>query len=135
MKQIYALTLLLIVISVLGCMEKKTEDPVKAYTYWAGERPTNEIELFHGRYWKSAHWSYEYILYLELRASPKWENAFLKQNHLTRVGDSVEINGDAPIWFRPPSNSCVFKPTDSAEGAVVYVDTVQHKMYLYFIQL
>jgi hypothetical protein len=49
-----------VIILVGSCQEKNTNDPVKAYTYRAGQPPTADIKPINGRYWESAHFSKEY---------------------------------------------------------------------------
>jgi hypothetical protein len=52
--------------------EKTSENPNETYMLWSGEKPSNEIEVIRGKYWLSAHFTKEYIMYLELLASPVW---------------------------------------------------------------
>lgn len=64
-KTVFQLATFFIVANILvGCFEKSTTDPVKTYQYWAGEKPGKEVQVLNGRYWESAHWTKEYIMYL-----------------------------------------------------------------------
>ncbi|EKR65646.1 hypothetical protein LEP1GSC036_4092 [Leptospira weilii str. 2006001853] len=63
----------------------------------------NDLELIHGKYWESAHWSHEHILFLELKAPLPWREEFKRLNHLIEVKpDGGLPSGNAPKWFRPP---------------------------------
>ena len=78
-KLIFFLSILLLLTS---CSETKSNDPAKIYKYWSGLSPTKNLNLTNGEYWKSSHWTNEYIMYLELKPSKKWWTNFIHQNNL-----------------------------------------------------
>ena len=126
--------LITVLISITSCREKKTEDPIEAYTFWGGEVP-KEVQVIHGKYWQSSHWTKEYILYLELKASASWRKEFIKQNNLVENKESETIPVDAPNWFRPANNCRIYKQSGVSEGSVYYDDTLNGNMFIYEIQL
>lgn len=65
-----------------SCWEGQTDDPIKAYRLWAGEPPPANLKVLHGNYWQSAHWSKEYVLYLEVIAPKDWWLQFIHDNKL-----------------------------------------------------
>jgi hypothetical protein len=115
-------------------MEKNTEDPVETYTLWGGEVP-KEVEVIHGKYWQSSHWSKEYIMYLELKASALWRKEFIKQNNLVENKETNDVTSDAPSWFRPGKNFRTLTPSGFTQGSTYYEDTVSGRMFIYEIQL
>jgi hypothetical protein len=118
-----------------GCTEKNTEDPVEVYNLWSGEMPTKDVEVVHGKYWQSSHWSKEYIMYLELKASSSWRKKFIKQNSLIEDKKTESIPSDAPLWFKPGVNLRTLKQSGFNQGSVYYEDTISGKMFIYEIQL
>lgn len=116
-------------------MEKKTEDPIEAYKSWAGETPAGNIEVVHGKYWQSEHWSKEYIMYLELTAPGEWRTRFITQNKLVETKLEYPLPSDAPGWFRPDKNFRTLAPATPDQGSVYYEDTATGKMFIYEIQL
>lgn len=77
-----------IAISLVSCMERKTEDPMETYKFWAGELPGKNVEVSHGKYWQSAHWLKEYVMYMGLKR--------------TTYGEYILSN--RTNWSRPPGN-------------------------------
>ncbi|EMJ96868.1 hypothetical protein [Leptospira alstonii] len=133
------IVLLLIVLKlfVYGCVEKNTEDPTSVYLYWSGDQTVpNDLELIHGKYWESAHWSHEHILFLELKAPPSWRKEFKELNRLIEVkSDGTEPSG-APAWFRPPKYYKVLIPSgENGQGSVYYENPKNGHMFLYDVQL
>src|SRR5579863_2630679 len=109
----------------IGCSEKNTHDPFETYKLWSGgEKPPKEVHLIHGKYWQSAHWSKEYIMYLELKAPSKWRNEYIKQNNLVYKKDTtIALEQDAPQWFKPSPTYKVYVPSGFSEGSVYYNDS------------
>jgi hypothetical protein len=130
----HQLILLLFFISILtGCSEKQSADPKKCYEYWAGQEPSKEIRPVHAKYWQSANWSKEYIVYLELIASVNWKNQFIKQNHLTSA-QNVELPSHAPAWFKLGKLYKLWKhPGD--ENSVYFEDLSTGHFFIYEQQL
>ena len=82
------------IISLIGCSEHRTQNPSEAYRMWSGINDAPKgVTLIHGKYWQSAYWSNEHVLYLELKASYLWRKEFIKQNDLQVIKES----GDGPL--------------------------------------
>ena len=116
-------------------MEKRTDDPIQTYKLWAGEKPPMEVEVIHGKYWESPHWSKEYIIYLELKTSLEWKNEFIKQNHLVQNKTNQNIPSDAPSWFKPTESCRIWMPSGFTQGSTYYEDTLSGHIFIYEIQL
>ena len=130
------ITGLLLAIILISCSEIKTDSPQEIYKYWSGTNSSSDLELLNGQYWQSAHWTKEYIMYLELKPSDKWWNEFLEQNHISVDKGDWAIPDDAPTWFKPSENSVRFGgDSDFDQGSRYFRDTLTGICYIYEIQL
>jgi hypothetical protein len=127
--------IVLLVSTFTSCVEKRTEDPINAYKFWAGEKPPKEIEVINGKYWESPHFTKEYIMYLELNPSDEWKTEFIKQNDLVQPKIAPKDPPDAPSWFKPTKNCKLWVPTGYSQGSVYYEDTLTGHLFIYEIQL
>ncbi len=136
-KAVFYFTLITAVISLIGCREHNTQDPLEVYRLWSGnDNPPKGVHLIHGKYWQSAHFTKEYIMYLELNATSLWRNEFIKQNNLVYKKDTtIGLEQDAPPWFTPATTFKIFIPSGFNEGSVYYNDSVSDRMFIYEIQL
>src|SRR5690606_26421055 len=100
---------LLISVLLTSCSETRTDDPTDSYKHWAGTKPTNDIEVLNGQYWQSAHWTREYILYLQIKPTDKWWDEFVKQNQLQIDKENWTKPSDSPGWFQLRDNIDVYK--------------------------
>ena len=128
--------LLLVTMCSAGCFEKNTTDAVEAYTFWAGQKPSNNVIPVHGKYWQSSHWSKEYEVYLEIKAPKTWREEFVKQNHLNSLNDTAQIiDENKPDWFKPTSRCKIYEPSQFNQGSIYYEDTVAGVIFLHEVQL
>ncbi len=119
-----------------SCVETNTSDPINAYKYWAGTDSPEDLRVLKGQYWQSAHWTKEYILYLELKPTDDWWDEFLKQNCKSVDTDKWTKPRDAPTWFNPSSNSIRYGGCDDFDQGSRYIrDTLTGVCYIYEIQL
>lgn len=126
---------LLILSTISGCIEKKTQTPIEAYTFWSGQTPPKDVKVLHGSYWQSSHWSKEYITYLHLKASRNWRKEFIKRNHLIETNNTTVLPSDAPQWFKADKHYRVWANSESSQGSVYYEDTLKWNFLIYEIQL
>ena len=119
-----------------SCMETKTSDAKDTYKYWAGTNATADIELMHGQYWQSPHFTKEYIMYLKFKPTKEWWDQFLKQNSISEDKDSWTVPNDAPSWFKPSNKSMRYGGgNDFDQGSRYFRDTITGISYIYEIQL
>ena len=126
---------LLAVFLFTGCLEANTSDARKAYGYWTGTNPPADMELFNGEYWRSSHWSLEYVMYLEFKPTNIWWDSFIEQNKMAPDSGEWEIPSDAPDWFRPSDSSIEYRVKDFDTGSRCFRDTLTGVCYIYEIQL
>ena len=89
-------------IILVGCFPIETDNPTKAWKYWAGSEPPDEIQLIKGEYYQSPHFSLEYELFLNFKTEKKWFDDFVAYNNLeldTIRNDWIRWT-DLPDWFK-----------------------------------
>lgn len=130
------LMLLLTIFMFMGCSEENSNDAHQTYKYWAGIKPPDDLELMEGKYWQSAHWTKEYIMYLKFKPTKIWWEEFLKQNNFSENTDQWIEPSDAPSWFKPSVSSIIYGTKDSFDqGSRYFRDKVTGVCYIYEIQL
>ena len=127
---------LLVIFALTGCSEKKSNDALETFKYWAGEKPPNDLKLIEGQYWQSTHWSKEYIMYLKFKPTKIWWDEFLKENYIQEHNDEWPVPTDAPSWFKPSGNPIRYGIRDDLDqGSRYFRDTTTGISYIYEIQL
>lgn len=107
--RLYVFIAVLIAVSTLtSCSEIKTSNANETYKNWAGTKPPDDFELLNGEYWKSGHWTNEYIMYLKFKPTNKWWTEFQIQNAISADKDDWTVPSDAPAWFKPSYKSVRF---------------------------
>jgi hypothetical protein len=81
-KVLHSLSLTLFTILLSSCSPKTSENPSEVYQLWAGEKPSKNLKVLHGKYWQSGHFTKEYIMFMELRAPNDWIQEFIVQKQI-----------------------------------------------------
>ena len=124
----------ILVLPLTSCMERKTDNPMDSYTLWSGQAPDKQVSVTHGKYWESAHFTREYIVYLELTAPPSWVDKYVAKNKLTRFTKEIILPTDKPVWFKLPQRFIAWKhPQD--EQSIYIEDTETANFFIYEEQL
>ena len=83
------------------------DDPKNWYRAFNEEQPA-QVKVVHSKYWRSNHFTYEFIYYFEVQATPEWRDAFLRKKNLALVSPSSarsfrtnNHSDDTPNWFAP----------------------------------
>ena len=107
----------------------------ETFKYWAGEDPWEGIDVLNGQYWSSAHFTKEYIMYMEVIVPTEMALNFIKDeyNKLKLTDDEVKFPTDAPEWFKPPSGFKEYKKGN--QGSKYFINTETGHMFMYEIQL
>jgi hypothetical protein len=129
------LILIMAVLFVLGCSEKRSIDANEVYKLWANQNPPKEVIVLNGQYWQSAHFTKEYIMFLELKATDQWRREFIKQNSLVVDSSGFDLPTDSPKWFKPDKSSLLWKPVRWDQGSRFYENTEEGILFIYDIQL
>lgn len=118
-----------------GCSEIRTNDPTDSYEYWARTRPIDDIKVLNGQYWQSAHWTREYIVYLKIKPSEEWWDAFVKENQLQIDNEVWNNSSDLPKWFQLTDGIEIYKHAGDFSDSRYFRDTLTGECYIYEIQL
>jgi hypothetical protein len=81
------------------------EDDPKNWFRAFNEQTPPDVQVLHSKYWKSDHFTYEYIYFFEISATPGWKETFLKNRNLELVSPSKarDYRPTQPISFRTGS--------------------------------
>ena len=113
---------------------KKSEDAATAFKLWSLSEPKG-IKVNHGQYWRSAHFTLEYIVYLDLKASKNWIKNFKSQNNLQlETSKKIILPEDAPDWFEPKIGFTTYTRKDR-QGSLYFFNEETDEVLLYEIQL
>jgi hypothetical protein len=133
-KQI-VLSSFILIFTLIGCSEIKTNDPKKAYKHWAGTYPSKDLNVLNGQYWESAHLTKEYIMFLKLKPTKEWWEEFLKQNDISVDKGEWTAPSDTPAWFNPAKNTIRYYGGDHFNQSRYFRDTLTGVCFIYEIQL
>ena len=72
------------------------------------EQVPAKLKVVHSKYWRSNHFTYEFMYWFEIEATPEWKDEFLKKHDLKQVSPSLARSfrtnthsDDTPTWFAP----------------------------------
>ncbi len=66
-----------------------------------------DVEVLHSKYWRSAHWTFEFQYFFHLRRNDPLRRQLIEQNKLVRLeGEAAskarsDSFGENPAWFLP----------------------------------
>jgi hypothetical protein len=83
------------------------DDPQNWYRAF-GVQPPSQVKVIHSKYWRSNHFTYEFVSYFEVEATPEWRDEFLRRRGLAAVSPSTASSfrtynhsDGIPDWFAP----------------------------------
>jgi hypothetical protein len=84
------------------------EDDSKNWYRAFNEEQPAQIKVVHSKYWKSNHFTHEFIYYFEVAVTPEWKDKFLAEHGLKQVSPGMArsfrsniSSDDTPNWFAP----------------------------------
>ncbi|WP_268846608.1 hypothetical protein [Flavobacterium aestivum] len=128
-------TLLFFCLVSCGTETKETYDPKEAFELWSYEDVPDDIKVINGQFWKSSHWTEEYITYLKFKASDEWIDNFIETNDLETATGDFSLPNDAPNWFTPKVGQKAYVEKEHSEGSIYFVDEKSGEVLLYEIQM
>ncbi|WP_418602326.1 hypothetical protein [Hwangdonia sp.] len=118
---------------LVSCFQVETTNPDKAYSYWAGAKPPKDIQLINGEYYQSPHFTLEYELFLEFKATEEWRQEFINYNDL-----KIDIQNEdwsrftkLPEWFKPNGNYKVYSRNDEYDRSRYFIEPKSGICYIY----
>ena len=116
------------------------DDPKNWYRAFNEEQPA-QVKVFHSKYWRSNHFTYEFIYYFEVAATPEWKAKFVAEHSLKQVSPetarSFRTNNsadDTPNWFAPEPVDR-YDVWDKAGYGSVWIDKTNGHIFFYDAQL
>jgi hypothetical protein len=118
------------------------EDDLKNWQRAFNEEQPSGVKVAHSKYWRSDHFTLEFIYYFEVEATPEWRDNFLKKRNLKLVSPSMARSfranihsDDTPNWFAPD-------PVDGYEvwdmvgySGSVWINKTNGHIFFYDMQL
>ena len=85
-----------------GC-SVETDDPEEAFQYWSNSKVPEEIEVLEGYYYKSPHFTYEFEVFLKIKAEDAWVDELIERSNMSvdTVGNDWSGFTQLPAWFKP----------------------------------
>lgn len=121
---------------VLGsCSETTINDAEKAFEHWIGTNsPNTEVNVIHGRYWKSGHFFLEFEAMFKMTASSVWINQLIDFNKLTPFKKNADYinNNSFPSWFTPNQD---YKIYSNENELYLWTKQGSDTIYIYNLQL
>lgn len=116
-------------------------DPKNWFRAFNEDQPS-DVKVIHSKYWKSNHFTDEFIYYFEVEATPEWKEAFLNKRSLVLVPASTarsfrtNIYSDmTPSWFAPDPVSKYDVWDKTGSFGSVWIDKSDGHIYFYDMQL
>jgi hypothetical protein len=132
--KIRPLFLFILMMTFLSC-GKKSSEPNESFELWSNHEAPTDFKIYNGQYWKSSHWSYEYITFLHFKAPTNWIKDFIKLNDLQIATGEYSMPYDAPEWFAPKVGQKVYIENGITQGSMYFVNEKTGEVFLYEIQL
>lgn len=114
---------------------KKSSEPNESFELWSNHEVPSDFKIYNGQYWKSSHWSYEYITFLHFKAPTNWIDDFIKLNDLQIATGEYCMPYDAPECFAPKVGQKVYIEKGITQGSMYFVNEETGEVFLYEIQL
>ncbi len=140
MNRIFFLIILSATLSSCGYFNSGIwEDDPETWNKVFGEDVPNEVEIIHSQFWKSAHWSYEFEVFFELKTSHSFfKSYFINNQHFeVKKVNYLEMGEhyfqEKPNWFLPKTIENYIIWTNEQENLKIFVDKkTYHIFYTYF---
>jgi len=117
------------------------DDPKNWYRAFNEEQPA-QVKVVHSKYWRSNHFTYEFIYYFEVEATPEWKDKFVAEHSLKQVSPatarSFRTNNsadDTPNWFAPDPVGRYDVWDKAGYFGSVWIDKTNGHIFFYDAQL
>jgi hypothetical protein len=134
-------TFILTALNSCGYLNSGTwENGPKNWNRIFGTEKPDYVKVKNSRYWKSAHWSYEYEYYLEISSCDTIRKEILSNSdlNLKEVNDTSALNNiltndSKPSWFipKPLKQYQIWMSSDEMIGFILLVDKETGNLFLF----
>ena len=126
--------ILILTLIFMSC-GKSSFDAKESFELWANHDVPPDFKIINGQFWKSPHWSYEYITFLHFKAPTKWIDEFIQLNDLQIATGNQSLPDDTPEWFEPKIGQKVYIEKEFSDGSMYFVNEKTGEVFFYEIQL
>lgn len=134
MKLIFKISVFIVLASLSSCIPIDTDNPNKAFKYWAGFSPPEKFKVIKGEYYQSPHFTLEYTAIFKLHPNYEWWSKLVKQNMLSRDNTKWNRPSDLPDWFRPSEKSIMYSNHDEFDDSRYFEESETGVIYIYEVQ-
>jgi len=117
------------------------DDPQNWRRAFNEEQPA-QVKVIHSKYWRSNHFTLEFIYYFEVVATPEWRDAFLKKRGLMHVSPSVArsfrtnmLSDKTPDWFAPDPVELYEVWDEAGYFGCVWINKTNGHLFFYDVQV
>jgi len=117
------------------------DDPKNWFRAFHEDQPA-AVKVVHSKYWKSDHFTDEFIYFFEVEAAPEWRDAFLSKRNLELVAPSTaqsfraNVGSDmTPAWFAADSISKYDAWDEAGRSGSVWINKTNGHIFFYDMQL
>lgn len=129
----------LVAITCFNCGSGTFENDADTWIKVFGEDPPKEIQIINSRFWKSAHWSYEFELYAEFETSSDFVNSYFLERfdfkETTEPKLDIGFSDEKPKWFVTNTFEHYSIYESTTNNMVLFKDSSSKTNYLYALQL
>jgi hypothetical protein len=117
------------------------DDPKNWYRAFNEEQPA-EVKVVHSKYWRSDHFTVEFVYYFEVEATPEWREKFFAKRTIQPVSPATARSfrtdthsGDTPNWFAPDPVDNYDVWDKAGYFGSVWIDKTNGHIFFYDAQL
>jgi len=130
---------ILVIPFLFSCGSGTFENDPQTWNKVFGENIPKDVKVLNSRFWKSAHWSYEFELYIEYNATKEFNSKYLINRFNFNKTKTPMLNlmyeEEKPSWFVPKEfdNYDIFE--SSLNNMVLFLDKSSRRTFLFALQL
>ena len=135
------LILIVIILSISSCGSGTYNDDPETWNKVFGEDIPKEITVINSRFWKSAHFTFEFELYAKFETSRDFVEAYFIEHYKMVKTERPKLDihfADAkPEWFVNKSFDTydIYENEEHAAIMVLFCDTNSNTFYLHALQV
>jgi hypothetical protein len=118
------------------------EDDSKNWYRAFHENQPVAVKVIHSKYWKSDHFTEEFMYFFEVEATPEWRDAFLSKRNLQLISPSSARNfrennssDMTPAWFAADSVEKYDAWDEAGHFGSVWIDKTNGHIFFYDFKL
>lgn len=130
--------IIFIFLLTLSCGSGTFENDPETWQKVFGEEIPSEIEVLNSRFWKSAHWTYEFELFTKIKSDKKFIQDYFIDHYKLKNNEvySTLFLEDIPNWFIKNNNSKEFEVWQGGPNSItLYLHKYEDIVYIHILQI